>query len=221
MHKNAAQNPLAALKFCITGRGFYMGQFDIEDVFNKRFNQLLKSQTIADIADASGLARTTLAKYRDGETSPSLRRVRAIEQAAGKPPGWLLGLEGGVAPIIRLVESLDEIENAGEEPGKSLLGSLLKDDDQELFAIKMRSDTMEPTIKQGDYVVFRVPEVELTPKPGQIYCMRIGNGTTIGRPMDTGKAYTIVYDNDAYPRVESPKDKVGMFAKVVFSVREL
>lgn len=82
-----------------------------------------KASSIRAIAREAQLSEGVMHSYLAGETFPSLDRLDQIAAAAGRPPGWFIGVEGSPQTATALDErtlrlALEMVENVA-----SLLGS--------------------------------------------------------------------------------------------------
>ncbi|MHC1727885.1 MAG: XRE family transcriptional regulator [Syntrophobacteraceae bacterium] len=153
-------------------------------------------------AQRTGVSKNTLINYRDGVTSPSADFLQAVCREFLVSPGWLLVGEGdSVAPgeerpsedysLIRLLESRVTAGPEGEllyeeiadfYPFKRWWVEKLVGKSQErqvhLVLIRVRGDSMSPTINQGEMALVDTFEGErIQVLTGRIYLIILPDGT--------------------------------------------
>jgi len=158
-------------------------------------------------AEKTGVSKNTLINYRDGATSPSAVFLESVCREFSTDPGWLLLGEGSAGACAAALESagegsqdyaliplLDSRVTAGPE-GEILYGEIadrypfkrwwiekLVGTSSErwrgLFLIRVRGDSMSPTINQGEMALVDTSEEErLGVLAGRIYLVILPDGT--------------------------------------------
>lgn len=115
-----------------------------------------------DVSKRSGINKSQISRYISGETRPSVANAAKIAAALGVSTDWLLGKEpiDNIRPAIpsepRTIPVLGKV--AGGDPmfiDEDVIGEIYMDDENDLFALKMKGDSMSPRILDGDTVVVR------------------------------------------------------------------
>lgn len=173
----------------------------VDDSVAKRLKQAQKAWgRQEDLAAASGIPYGTLQKIMQGKTDPGLSDLRALSETMGVGIDWLIsgiGPESGDAGSVSdddedfvRVSLFDIQASAGpgaiapavEQPTAikfradwlTKRGANLHD----LQAIRVRGDSMEPTLKNGDLIV--VDTIRTTPSDG-IYVIANGDEIQVKR----------------------------------------
>jgi SOS-response transcriptional repressor LexA len=157
-------------------------------------------------AEKTGVSKNTLINYRDGVTSPAAPFLESVCREFSADPGWLLLGEGNAGACAAARESagegsedstliplLESRVTAGPE-GEILYGEIAdrypfkkwwieklvgksSDRQKSLFLIRVRGDSMSPTINQGEMVLVDTSEVErLEVLAGRIYLVILPDG---------------------------------------------
>jgi transcriptional regulator with XRE-family HTH domain len=160
-------------------------------------------------AEKTGVCKNTLINYRDGATSPPAVFLESVCREFSADPGWLLLGEGSGGAYSAEFESpgdgsedyaliplLDSRVTAGPE-GEILYGEIAdrypfkrlwieklvgtsSERRQGLFLIRVRGDSMSPTINQGEMALVDTSEVErLGVLAGRIYLVILPDGTAV------------------------------------------
>jgi transcriptional regulator with XRE-family HTH domain len=158
-------------------------------------------------AEKTGVSKNTLINYRDGATSPSAVFLESVCREFSADPGWLLLGEGSAGACAAALESagdgredyaliplLDSRVTAGPQ-GEILYGEIAdhypfkkwwieklvgtsSERQRSLFLIRVRGDSMSPTINQGETALVDASEVErLGVLAGRIYLVILPDGT--------------------------------------------
>ena len=60
-----------------------------------------------DIAEKTGMSQSQISRFSTGGTPPSLDQIVAIEDAAGRPRGFILRAAGYVADTLTIEDAID------------------------------------------------------------------------------------------------------------------
>ncbi len=190
-----------------------------------------KGWTQAQLAEKLGVTTSTLSKKERGEFAikPPLRRKIAevfgltLEQFdAGWRAAKITRTVGGPGiPVINRASAgvVVDYEEWGIDSGQGFEYIDRGDIKDELaVALIIQGDSMEPTLREGDYVVFvpmGVPKPSVEPKPGMIVFVRFTpesgrQGGTVARwhPMGDGSMMTLTKDNPKYPPMSAINHEV-------------
>jgi SOS-response transcriptional repressor LexA len=136
------------------------------------------SQTV--LSKRSGISLSQLGQYLGGYRNIGEKTARKIEEAAGKPIGWLdardinMSLAGmGVrpVPIINYVQA-GQWKAIGEHPLSEDPNEWLTTDlelSDQAFALEIKGDSMLPDFKEGDRVII---DPRIFPSPGDFVVSR-------------------------------------------------
>ena len=126
---------------------------------NLKYLRKREGKTQADVAAAMGVTRTTYNKWENGRNEPSLDIVARLAEYFGETVDFLTGkvtpptklirvpVLGNVAAGIPISAVTDIIDY--EEVDEHLAGA------GELFGLRIRGQSMEPRIMDGDIVIVR------------------------------------------------------------------
>ena len=197
-------------------------------------------QSLKGAAEACGIPYRTMQDYASGKAEPSARNLAKIAAGLRADPGWLLtgrtidsssreecGEGYAYVPLVS-----GEISAGGGLVADTNIDSRLafredwlrrKGDPAKMSLIRVRGDSMEPTLYSGDLVLVdhNKTHVEMS---GGIYAIQYDHGIAIKRlRLDyTTRRVQIVSDNAAtYPALETDEKDVIINGKVIWFGREL
>lgn len=188
--------------------------------------RLAADKTLTDVADAVGVAPSTIQRYEQGKINRiKLPVVESIAKVLGVDPSWLLQKESSPLPSnISPMPETYTVPLLGEIAcGKPILA--VEDTNETVdvpswvhadFALKCKGDSMiNARIFDGDTVyIQRTPQVET----GQIAAVRIGQEATLKKVYYTGSRITLRAANPLYEDLvyeESQLDEVEILGKAV------
>lgn len=125
----------------------------------------LKNITIKELANALNLAESTISLYENGKREPDFNTLSKISDYFNVSIDYLLGKEelphnskkGVKIPVLgsipagialEAIEDILDYEEISEEQART----------GEFFALKVKGESMEPTIHDGDVIIFRKQE---------------------------------------------------------------
>jgi len=120
---------------------------------------------------------------------PGLREEQVLRDHA-------LPVKTHIIPIVDAGAGLPSWTDTGEQI-EVVLPEISGYDRRDLFAVRVRGDSMEPTLSEGDIVLF-VRDGE--PESGKIVAVHVpDDGLVIKRLQRVGDAWVLTSDNPAYP----------------------
>lgn len=185
-----------------------------------------KKITAKQLADHIKVAESTMSLYESGKREPDFNTVLKISNYLGVSVDYLLGNDstiqanrgikipvyGNVAAGIP-IEAITDIEDY-EEITEELAAS------GEYIALKIKGDSMEPKMSDGDVVIVRIqPHVE----NGEIAIVMInGNDATCKKVKKTTEGIMLISTNPAYePMFYSNKQIENLPIRILGKVIEL
>lgn len=180
-------------------------------------------------ADAFGVAQSTIGGWEAGKREPNFKTMERLAEFFGVSVDYLLGRQdypdapqstGGVwVPVLGRVaagipiEAVEDIEDY-EEISLEMAGT------GEHFALKIRGDSMEPRIKDGDVVICRK---QGTCENGEVAVVLVnGDSATVKRIKKRPDGIMLIPSNPAYdPMFYSNKDVEKLPVTILGKVVEL
>ena len=188
--------------------------------------RLAADKTLTDVADAVGVAPSTIQRYEQGKINRiKLPVVESIAKVLGVDPSWLLQKESSPLPSnISPMPDTYTVPLLGEIAcGKPILA--VEDATETVdvpswvhadFALKCKGDSMiNARIFDGDIVYIRK---QSQVDNGQIAAVRIGEEATLKKVYYTGSRITLRAANPLYEDLvyeESQLDEVEILGKAV------
>ena len=188
--------------------------------------RLAADKTLTDVADAVGVAPSTIQRYEQGKINRiKLPVVESIAKVLGVDPSWLLQKESSPLPSnISPMPETYTVPLLGEIAcGKPILA--VEDATETVdvpswvhadFALKCKGDSMiNARIFDGDIVYIRK---QSQVDNGQIAAVRIGEEATLKKVYYTGSRITLRAANPLYEDLvyeESQLDEVEILGKAV------
>jgi SOS-response transcriptional repressor LexA len=211
--------------------------------FAARLHYLLaeKHWDQVDLVRESGIDKSTISLWLSGKRKPRANSIRRLCRIFNCDFGWLRDgvqkrQEGG--PITRPAEYVPPpgsgristpglIPVLGNVPA-GIANDTVSEEIQEYisvpdapphcYALKVTGDSMEPTFRHGDYVLFVIDE---DVPPGSIVIVNDAYGESmVKRLKKKGGTYYLVSDNPAYKAVE-PDREYRIVGKVAGAWRRL
>jgi transcriptional regulator with XRE-family HTH domain len=181
----------------------------ITKLIHDRLKKIIQDSglSLGQFAKKTGVSKNTLINYRDGATSPAASFLESVCREFSADPGWLLMGNGDVdcetdyesasagLSDYALIPLLESRVTAGPE-GEILYGEiadcypfkkwwirkLVGGSDERLrglFLIRVRGDSMSPTISQGEVALVDTWEAErIEVLAGRIYLVILPDGST-------------------------------------------
>lgn len=194
---------------------------------NKKIEALKEYAKLSDItyeiiSERSGIPVSTLKKIFSGKTSnPRLDTVQAIERALGineKSPseeerkGKWINVYGHIAAGIP-IEAIEDVVDQ-EEISEEMLKH------GEYLALRVKGDSMEPKISDGDTVIIRIQN---TIESGEIAAVYVnGNDVTLKRVRKEDNGIWLIGNNPAFtPIFYSKKECAELPVRILGKMVEL
>lgn len=178
-----------------------------KSAFAHRFAAILSdsAENTYTLATKLGLTPATISRYTNGKMTPKVPTVYSIANIFNVNPLWLMGYDVSrevtpkrksiKIPVLGLVragipmdavEYIIDYEEIGEEMARQ----------GEFFALKIKGDSMEPRISDGDVVIVRKQE---DVDSGSIAIVLVnGNDATIKKIQKFAGGIMLVPNNPAY-----------------------
>ena len=154
-----------------------------------------------ELAAQLGTTKQVVSRYENGQRTPKVTVVEAFARRLGVPLAALLGeaaaqsgalrvpVLGYVRAGIPLTAVEDVLDYEEVPPSLAHLG--------ELFALKIKGDSMEPRMLEGDVVICRqTPDVE---SGATAVVLVNGDEATVKKLMKHKNGISLVANNPAYP----------------------
>lgn len=202
------------------------------EVFSKRLNLAMQNSKITqtELCLKTGIPKSAMSQYLSGAFEPKHDRLYILAQALHVNEAWLMGYDvpktperpkehGVKIPVLGYVragipvEAVEEILDYEEIPE-----SMAKRGD--FFGLKIKGDSMEPRICEGDVVIVRQqPDAE----SGEIAVVLVnGDEATVKRLVKQESGIMLQAFNPAYPPLFfSKKDIEEKPVSIVGKVVEL
>ena len=172
------------------------------------------------LADMIGVHQTAVSQWEKGRTDPDKQSLLRLSEALGVSADRLLGSENGNTdiPVLGYVRAGKPDEALQQVLGYESRGGLSAPAD-ELFALRIRGDSMEPRFAEGDTVIVRradeVPD-------GSICVALIGDEATVKKADIKNGMIILTALNPAYePLVFTPEQVRSLPVKIIGRVIEL
>ena len=183
-----------------------------------RVERGLSQQRLADLV---GVHQTAVSQWEKGRTAPDKQSLLRLSAALGVSADRLLGADGGERgiPVLGYVRAGAPNEASQQVLGYESRGGL-GFPSEELFALRIRGDSMEPRFAEGDTVIVRrTDEV----KNGSICVVLVGPAEATVKKADIHNGIiTLTALNPAYePLVFTPEQVESLPVKIIGRVIEL
>ena len=193
------------------------------------------------LAKLAGISQSGIRRYFSGG-EPTRTKLNAIAQAAGVSVEWLATGQGPMRPEeATLKRSQDEFAFVGLVNVELSAGGgafVYDEKTKELYAfrkdwlnrvclapskavlLKVRGDSMHPTISDGDTVMIDTARTRII--PGKIFALRMDDTVMLKRlePLPGGKV-RIISDNPIYKEYEADSGSIHILGQVVWVAKEL
>lgn len=202
--------------------------------------------TQSELAQKAGYSdKTSVSKIENSGDNISMKKVRRIAKALSVSPSYLMGWDYGYIILDDLPKyEIDKDENENIQPSTTIprkipvLGrvaagipiDMIEDiiDEEEIpgdlkgeyFALRIKGDSMEPKISDGDVVIVRQqPDVE----SGEIAIVTVnGDDATCKRVMKYSDGLMLLSNNPNYKPMQFTKDDIqGKPIRILGRVVEL
>lgn len=210
--------------------------------FKDRLKTALGSRSLRSFSRECGLSEATLRSYLAGDTYPTLDRLEQIARAAGTSAIWLAygmampDVEEGTAVAASTALDSDRfalvpLYDVTVSAGHGLLnGEENKLADlaftrywlnkaglhlNQLAAIRVKGDSMEPTIRGGDTILVDMAHTQI--QDGQVFVIRDGDTLLVKRlQRKLGGVIRVISDNRLYPEFDAAADTLEVVGRAVW-----
>lgn len=165
--------------------------------------------TQEQLASAIGTAKSTVSMYESGKREPDFETIRVISEVLNVSMSLLIeGTEEAKAscavPVLGYVRAGKPVEAIEEILGYEEYSSPCEDG--VYFALRVKGDSMEPRMYNGDTVIVRQqPDVD----SGQIAVVLVGGeDATVKKLVKTGNGIALVALNPNYTPIFFSNDEV-------------
>ena len=199
-------------------------------MFKDRLKELRCSRNLTQmkLAEDLGIAKSTISMYENGKREPDYETLELIADYFNVNIGSLLTKgnlyktksHGATAvPVLGYVRAGIPIEAVEDILDYEEISSELANTG-EFFALKIKGDSMEPKISEGDVVIVRKQE---TIENGELAVVLVnGNDATVKRFYMNESGVTLISSNPSYPPFIYSKQQVAELpVSVVGKVVEL
>lgn len=184
-----------------------------------------RQETQASVAQILGIDRTTYAKYESGASEPSFEMLHRLAQHFNVSVSFLMGADdipprkGVKVPVYRAVaagipiEAIEDIVDYEEiEPELAATG--------EFFGLRIKGQSMEPRICEGDVVIVRKQDDADT---GDVAIVLVnGYDATCKRIKKEAHGLTLIPNNPAYEaKYYSAEEIASLPVRIIGKVVEL
>lgn len=198
----------------------------MESILKERRQQL--GLTMLQVAQAVGVSEATVSRWESGDIANMRRdKIAKLANALQLRPSVVMGINDEPSekptavkiPVLGFVRAgipMDAIENIidYEEISEEVARS------GEFFALKIKGDSMEPKISEGDVVIIRK---QSTVENGEVAVVLInGNDATVKKFHKTDVGIKLISTNPQYdPFFFSPQEVESLPVEVIGKVVEL
>ena len=194
-----------------------------------------------ELAEKLGVTQTTITRYENGHRLPCADFLESLVKLSGCDPGWLLAGEaeiievpsGGDIPgsdyilVPRVSGEIAAGEGLAPEPSVEIRIAFRRDwiqkkgDPKNMSLIRVRGDSMEPTLFSGDTVLIDHGKNYIEPEGG-LYAMAVDGLIMIKRlqPLPD-KKIRVISDNPKYVTYAAAPERIHINGKAVWFGREI
>ena len=181
----------------------------------ERISELRKGQNLSQgqLADALSITRQAVSKWERDEATPNPEAVRCMASIFGVTTDYLLGADTHVNPTGKAIipvlgdvaagipiEAIQDIVDY-EEIDQAMAST------GEFFGLRLKGDSMEPRMKDGDVVIVRKQEDAET---GDIVVAMVnGDSATIKRIKKGPSGITLIPNNPVFDPLFYSYDEVA------------
>lgn len=194
------------------------------DIFVMKLRNAMYSRGMkqVDLARATGLTDSQISSWYNGRYRPNAEALAKIAKALGVSPAYLLGQEEvdprAIGPNeIAILGSVAAGIPITEQP--DIIGTVYTEDDQkDLYALKIKGDSMSPRIMDGDLVIVHSqPDAD----DGELVVARVDGDVTCKVLKKNRHSVSLISFNAAYaPIVLVEGAPLEIIGKVVESRHE-
>ncbi len=196
------------------------------DIIGRKIRELRESCALTqkEFASLLGYKLLTVSRWERGERKPSFSDLKRLSEIFGVSISYFLEenkflslpLMGKVGAgkkeiYVDLAEKIKEVEFPLSILPERIKKRILKNKEN-FFVLEVSSDSMEPLINEGDFVVVEKGECV----PGDIVLVRIGSSDYfLKRLIKKGDEFFLVSENKKYG-ILKPGEETYIIGKVIF-----
>lgn len=172
----------------------------IKEEFKNRLDKALEYNNMkpVDLARLTNLSESTISQYRSGYSKPKDKRLVEIANALHVDPTWLMGvdvpMQSSSTPVFAAAAGEGLVSDG------SPIGEIALHLEADQVVSKVVGKSMEPELKDGDYVVIQAQSIPDYPR--QICLVQInGDEPTLKRVEIKDSGLLLIGDN---PSVYTP-----------------
>ena len=187
-----------------------------------------KNKTLTQMSQEIGIGRGTINNYEVGRTEPSIANLEKLSNYFGVSIDKLLGIkdeETEIQPIdswknIPIIGNIacgsPILANENIDGFQAIPSNLVPQDN--VFGLKCKGDSMEPTIKNGALVIIhQQPTIE----DNEIAAVLINDSATLKRVKHVDNTILLLPDNQKYsPIVLNENDDNRILGKMILQVNQ-
>lgn len=187
-----------------------------------------KKKTLTQMSQEIGIGRGTINNYEVGRTEPSIANLEKLSNYFGVSIDKLLGIkdeETEIQPIdswknIPIIGNIacgsPILANENIDGFQAIPSNLVPQDN--VFGLKCKGDSMEPTIKNGALVIIhQQPTIE----DNEIAAVLINDSATLKRVKHVDNTILLLPDNQKYsPIVLNKNDDNRILGKMILQINQ-
>lgn len=187
-----------------------------------------KKKTLTQMSQEIGIGRGTINNYEVGRTEPSIANLEKLSNYFGVSIDKLLGIkdeETEIQPIdswknIPIIGNIacgsPILANENIDGFQAIPSNLVLQDN--VFGLKCKGDSMEPTIKNGALVIIhQQPTIE----DNEIAAVLINDSATLKRVKHVDNTILLLPDNQKYsPIVLNENDDNRILGKMILQINQ-
>lgn len=187
-----------------------------------------KKKTLTQMSQEIGIGRGTINNYEVGRTEPSIANLEKLSNYFGVSIDKLLGIkdeETEIQPIdswknIPIIGNIacgsPILANENIDGFQAIPSNLVSQDN--VFGLKCKGDSMEPTIKNGALVIIhQQPTIE----DNEIAAVLINDSATLKRVKHVDNTILLLPDNQKYsPIVLNENDDNRILGKMILQINQ-
>lgn len=187
-----------------------------------------KKKTLTQMSQEIGIGRGTINNYEVGRTEPNIANLEKLSNYFGVSIDKLLGIkdeETEIQPIdswknIPIIGNiacgLPILANENIDGFQAIPSNLVPQDN--VFGLKCKGDSMEPTIKNGALVIIhQQPTIE----DNEIAAVLINDSATLKRVKHVDNTILLLPDNQKYsPIVLNENDDNRILGKMILQINQ-
>ena len=197
-------------------------------VFSIRMIKTMEMRDIkqSDLVQRTGIDKGSLSAYMNGRYMPNAEKISKIANALSVSVNYLLGKDDNPQPVSPVISGRPVLMLGKVAAGipiaaqQDIIGTVYTEKDGELYALRIKGDSMSPRIMDGDTVLVHP---QTSAEDGDLVILMIGDDVTCKVLKQNAFGVTLVPFNAAYaPFVftAAQVDDLHIIGKVVESRHE-